>query len=338
MQRAAAYLPESMALVQSAIVPSESRYLTHEEMMTIEDTVHGIIEVLSQSDKPQDVKVSEELFGLYNIRSPYIWTRVRAVKPRTPKTDTPQSPSLIIDALQNLSISSESKTTTQQARFADLEYQQDIICTLTKTLPSAVQIGQPNRASSAIVVSWAVDLRQLDITMQGAKQPTPWMFFSLRQSRFGRPGQQQYRPRQPQNQQQLQQQLHQRQQQQQNQREQQEQQEQRSYMPPQHQAREIAPDTRKPQNARHTPQPHASTDNPGRRWTKPTAPHAPPQAPPAAPTNVGNNNQRISGRKPTPAPGGGGRGPLQPQKQQGKRLVDGTVLSAENEVLVSSAN
>ncbi|KAG0291094.1 hypothetical protein BGZ96_005496 [Linnemannia gamsii] len=318
---AAAYLPESMSLVQSAIVPSESRYLTHEEMMTIEDTVHGIIEVLSKSDKPQDVKVSKELFGLYNIRSPYIWTRVRAVKPRTPKTDTPQSPSVIIDALQTLSISSESKTPIQQARFVDLEYQQDIICTLTKTLPSAAQIGVPNRASSVTVVSWAVDLRQLDITVQGAMQSTPWMFFSLRQSRFGRPGQQQYRPRPPQNQ-------HQQQQQQQ-------QQHQQPYMPPHRQSKAIAPDTRKPQNTRHTPPTNTSTDNPGRRWIRPAAPHAPPQAPPTDPTNVGNN-RRSSGRKPAPAPGGGGRSPQ--QQQQGNRTGDGPAPPAEKEVLVSSAN
>lgn len=309
-----------MSLVQSAIVPSDSRYLTHEEMMMIEDTVHGIIEVLSKSDKPQDVKVSKELFGLYNIRSPYIWTRVRAVKPRTPKTDTPQSPSVIIDALQNLSISSESKTPLQQTRFVDLEYQQDIICTLTKTLPSAAQIGLPNRASSATVVSWAVDLRQLDITVQGAKQPTPWMFFSLRQSRFGRPGQQQYRPRPPQNQHQ----------------QQQHQQQQQPYMPPHHQARVITPDTRKPQNTRHTPPTNTSTNNPSRRWTRSAAPHAPPQAPPAAPTNVGNNNnQRTSGRKPASAPGGG-RSPQ--QQQQDKRTGDGTALPVEKEVLVISAN
>src|SRR5689334_3343596 len=134
-----------MALVQSAIVPNDSRYLTHEEMMTIEDTVHGIIDVLSKSDKPQDLKVAKELYGLYNTRSPFIWTRVRTVKTRTPKTETPQSPSVIIDALQALTISSSSSSESnkpvsasqqqQQGRFVDLEYQQDIICTSTRTLP-----------------------------------------------------------------------------------------------------------------------------------------------------------------------------------------------------------
>ncbi|KAK3829881.1 MAG: hypothetical protein JOS17DRAFT_791610 [Linnemannia elongata] len=329
IDRAAAYLPESMVLVQSAIVPKESRYLTHEEMMTIEDTVHGIIDVLSKSDKPQDIKVAKELYGLYNTRSPYIWTRVRTVKTRTPKTDTPQSPSVIIDALQALTISSESSepasaSQQQQGRFVDLEYQQDIICTSTKTLPNAAQVGQPNRVPG-IIVSWAVDLRQLDITAQGAKPSTPWMFFSLRQSRFGRPGpgQQQYRPRTPQ-------------------------QHQQRHQQPYSQAGPNVPDTQRPANTRHTPQPHMFVDNPGqqhaRRWTRPpSAPHAQPQVPPAgAPIiNAGNknNNQRTSGRKPKPAPSTApGPGPQQHQ-QQGKRTGDGNaVLLAEKEILVSSAN
>ncbi|KAF9339977.1 hypothetical protein BGZ91_004032 [Linnemannia elongata] len=101
------------------------------------------------SDKPQDIKVAKELYGLYNTRSPFIWTRVRTVKTRTPKTETPQSPSVIIDALQALTISSSSSSESnkpasasqqqQQGRFVDLEYQQDIICTSTRTLLSAAQ-------------------------------------------------------------------------------------------------------------------------------------------------------------------------------------------------------
>ncbi|KAF9098046.1 hypothetical protein BGX23_007203 [Mortierella sp. AD031] len=138
IDRAAAYLPDSMALVHSAIVPpSEAKYLSHEEMMTIEDTVRGIIEVLAKSDKPQDVKVSKELYGLYNTRSPYIWTRIRSVRPRAPAVVTPVSPSIIIDGLQALSISSENKNASQPGRFVDLEHQQDIICTMVKVLPSA---------------------------------------------------------------------------------------------------------------------------------------------------------------------------------------------------------
>lgn len=294
--------------------------------MTIEDTVHGILDVLSKSHKPQDIKVAKELYGLYNTRSPYIWTRVRTVKTRTPKTETPQSPSVIIDALQALTVSSSSSSESskpasasqqQQGRFVDLEYQQDIICTLTKALPSAVQVGQPNRVPGN-VVPWAIDLRQLDITAQGAKPSTPWMFFSLRQSRFGRPGpgQQQYRPRTPQQHQQ-----------------------------PYNQARPNVPDTQKPQNTRHTPQPNTCVDNPGqqhgRRWTRPSAPHAQPQAPPTAPTtdtgNRNNNNQRTSGRKPKPAPSPApGPGPQQQQQRQGKQTD--AVLPAEKEILVSSAN
>ncbi|KAG0064573.1 hypothetical protein BGZ89_009017 [Linnemannia elongata] len=337
IDRAVTYLPESMALVQSAIVPNDSRYLTHEEMMTIEDTVHGIIDVLSKSDKPQDIKVAKELYGLYNTRSPFIWTRVRTVKTRTPKTETPQSPSVIIDALQALTISSSSSSESnkpasasqqqQQGRFVDLEYQQDIICTSTRTPPSAAQVGQPNRVPG-IVVPWAADARQLDITAQGAKPSTPWMFFSLRQSRFGRPGpgQQQYRPRAPQ-------------------------QHQQQHQQPYIQARPNMSDTRKPQNTRHIPQPNTSVDNPGqqnaRRWTRPSAPHAQPQAPPVpAPTNnagnKNNNNQRTSGRKPksgpSPAPGPG-PGPQQQQQQQGQRTADGNaVLPAGKEIVVSSAN
>ncbi|KAF9543617.1 hypothetical protein EC957_000621 [Mortierella hygrophila] len=332
IDRAAAYLPESMALVQSAIVPEESRYLTHEEMMTIEETVHGIIDVLSRSNKPQDIKVAKELYGLYNTRSPYIWTRVRTVNTRTPKTETPPSPNVIIDALQALTISSPTPESSkpapasqqQQERFVDLEYQQDIICTLTKTLPSAAQVGQPNRVPE-IVVSWAADPRQLDITAQGARPSTPWMFFSLRQSRFGRPGpgQQQYRPRAPQ-------------------------QHQQQHRQPYNQARPNVPDTWNPQNIRHTPQPNTFVDNPGqqqaRRWTRPPAPHAQPQAPPATtptnnPGNKNNNNQRTLGRKPKPAPSSApGPGPHQ-QRQQGKRTEDGNaVLPAEKVILVSSAN
>ncbi|KAG0371896.1 hypothetical protein BGX24_001017 [Mortierella sp. AD032] len=307
IDRAAAYLPESMALVQSSIVPSDTKNLAHEEMMVIEETVHGIIEVLAKSDKPQDVKVSQELYGLYNTRSPYIWTRVRVVKPRSPKSTTPPSPSVIIDALQNLSISAENKNASQQGRFVDLECQQDIICTLTKVLPSAAQTGQSNRVP-AIVVQWAVDFRQSDITIQGARPSAPWMFFSLRQSRFGRPGpgqQQQHRPRQPQHQQH------------------------------QQQGRTKEQDTRKPQSARYTTQPNSAVDSagqPARRWTRPSVSTLAPasqvltaQVPSATATTTTaahNGNQRNSRRKPG-------------AQQHDQRPVEG---NAGNEILVSSAN
>ncbi|KAF9135837.1 hypothetical protein BGW39_011426 [Mortierella sp. 14UC] len=314
INRATAYLPESMALVQSSIIPSDSKSLAHKEMMVIEETVHGIIEVLANSEKPQDVKVSQELYDLYNTRSPYIWTRVRVVKPRTPKTTTPLSPSVIIDALEGLSITAESKSASQQGRFVDLEYQQDVICTLTKVLPSAAQTGQPNRAT-AFVVQWAVDLRQRHITTQGARPSTPWMFYSLRQSRFGRPGpgeQQQYRPRQPQHQQ------HQ-------------------------QNRNFESDTRKPQTGRHTTQPNSSVESAGqlaRRWIRPSAPAPMPASTPAAQipaaqvptanaatatTAAHNANQRNPRRKPG-------------AQQQDQRTVDRNALPTGKEILVSSAN
>ncbi|KAG0272999.1 hypothetical protein BGZ95_011189, partial [Linnemannia exigua] len=297
IDRAGAYLPESMALVHSSIVPGDTKNLVHEEMMVIEETVHGIIQVLANSHKPQDVKVSQELYGLYNTRSPYIWTRVRVVRPRTPKSTTPPSPSVIIDALQNLSISAESNNASQQGRFVDLECQQDIICTLTKVLPSAAQTGQSNRVP-AIVVQWAVDLRQTDITSQVTRPSAPWSFFSLRQSRFGRPGpgqQQQHRPRQLQHQQ----------------------------HPHQQQGRTNDPDTRKPQTARRATQPTLSVDSsgqPGRRSTRPSvstpAPVSPipaaqvPSATATAATSAHNGNQRNSRRKPG-------------VQQQDKRAVEG---------------
>jgi hypothetical protein len=319
IDKAAAYLPESMALVQSSIVPSNSKSLAYEEMTVIEETVRGIIEVLAKSEKPQDVKVSQELYGLYNTRPPYIWTRVRVVKPHTPKTLTPLSPSAIIDALENISISAERKGTSQQGRFVDLEYQQDIICTLTKVLPRAAQTGQPDRAK-ALSVEWAVNLRQKDITNQGARPSTPWMFFSLRQTRFGKPGpgqQQQYRPRQPQHQQH------------------------------QQQSRPFEHDARKPQTTRHMRQPGSSMDSmgqPARRWIQPSAPapttipqvsaaQVPTEAAPTETTAAHNANQRSPRRKPNAK-----QQQQEQQQQQGERLVDRNVFPAGKEILVSSAN
>ncbi|KAF9910108.1 hypothetical protein EC991_007240 [Linnemannia zychae] len=313
IDRAAAYLPESMALVQSSIVPSDPKSLSYEEIMIIEETVHGVIKVLANSDKSQDVKVSQELYDLYNNRSPYIWTRVRAVKPRSPKTTIPLSPSVIIDALEALSISAESKSASQQGRFVDLEHQQDIICTLTKIPPSAAQTGQTNRAT-AVVVQWAIDLRQKEITTQEARPSTPWMFYSLRPSHYGRPGpgqQQQYRPRQPQHHQQH-----------------------------QHQSRHFEHDARKPQTTRHMTQPTSSADSagqPARRWTRPSAPaptavsqtpvvRAPTAAVPTEITAAHNVNQRNPRRKPSA------------KQQHGERSGNRNALPAGKEILVSSAN
>ncbi|KAF9929850.1 hypothetical protein FBU30_001163 [Linnemannia zychae] len=200
------YLPKPIALVQPSIVPTESKTLTYDEVMTVLETIHGIIEVLAKSSKLQDKKLAKELYELYNFRSPYIWTRVRAVRPRTPKITMPLSPSVIIDALQELSISSEENNAAQQQkRFVDLEYQQDIICTLTKTPSSAVQIGQSN-STPAAEIKWAVDHRQTEIT---TRHSTSWIVFSYhhrynrtrsgQQQRHGRPQNQQTQ----QNQQQL---------------------------------------------------------------------------------------------------------------------------------------
>ncbi|KAF8924453.1 hypothetical protein BGZ58_001771 [Dissophora ornata] len=197
------YLPQSIAGVHAQIVPSNAKYLTREEMETIDAKVQGLIEILGSSSKGRDTEIAKELSALYLTRLPYIWTRVRVVGPHAKPTAMPLSPNIIVDQ-QNLhqtkSATVNSDTTPPPPHtylFPDLEPQPDIKCSMVRLPPSSASQNQSSSADGnlrvragvgADFVQWAAPERQEAITRE-LKWPSPkWPFFFIRGKAYRPPG------------------------------------------------------------------------------------------------------------------------------------------------------
>ncbi|KAI1319622.1 hypothetical protein EDD11_003615 [Mortierella claussenii] len=182
-----AYLPPSIAPFHTQIVPTQPKHLTQDQMEAIDNTVHGLIEILRTSGQGRDAEIAMELAALYNTRSPYIWTRVRFLNTHTRPPVMPPSPNLIIDQLGAVETDTAAGAGVVKApahQFSNLEYQPDIKCSMVKAPTRVVGLG-PQDTQTAVtapvsLVGWAAIARQEAITMAGRAPATHWPFHMIR--------------------------------------------------------------------------------------------------------------------------------------------------------------